>query len=640
MSARFAIKNSIRSKLIASFIFVVILTGAFSTVVGIMIINDTVVGQAYDSVQSNLSTAQFIYDERINVIRIAVEHAASLPDIKNFLLKKNMIGLTARLQNFRRDAGIDIMNITDPAGKIMIRSRNPVQSGDTAKDDLFVNYVIEQKKAVFGSDVMSRTALLREGDDLADQAFIKRIPTPHAQQRDATHDDRALVLKAAYPVMDTGRLIGVLYGAVLINKNYEIVDRIKRLVFKDETYDGYDYGTATIFLDDMRIATNVKSREGARAIGTCVSEEVYTKVVKQGKIWLDKAFVVNNWYISSYKPIYNIANEIIGILYVGILKTKFDSIKQKTILYFLAVIGVTLVIAIVIAVLLIQSIFKPVRKLVDASGEIAQGNYHKRISVDSGDELGYLCDTFNKMVDGIVERDEKLKEQTQKQTQQAEKLASLGRLASGIAHEINNPLTGILAFSSELRDDFKDSEYKEDLDLIVEETLRCRKIVKEVLDFARETALEKQHANINEVIVSTLAILEHHVAFHNTEIEQQLAGDIPEVYIDVNQIKSVINNLAVNAVDAMPAGGKIIISTRFDTVKGDVVIQFIDTGEGIPPEHLEKIFDPFFTTKETGKGTGLGLSVTYGIVQRHSGTITVESRQGTGTTFTITLPAR
>jgi len=221
---------------------------------------------------------------------------------------------------------------------------------------------------------------------------------------------------------------------------------------------------------------------------------------------------------------------------------------------------------------------------------------------------------------------------------QTEKMMSVGGLAAGMAHEINNPLTGILTYSSMLLEDCENPEHRDDLQLIVDETLRCRKIVKEVLDFARETQLDRQPANINEIINSTISILERHVSFQNITIKKYLAIDIPDTMLDINQFKSVINNLALNAADAMKDGGILTIMTRMDNESNTIIISFNDTGEGIPEDKLNEIFDPFFTTKETGKGTGLGLAVTYGVVDRHNGKISVESKTGEGSTFTIVLP--
>lgn len=634
---RFRIKTSLRVKLIASLISVVLIIGVASIILGLRIINNNIIGQAYEQVQNDLKTAQYIYNDRVNIIHQFMKHLASLPYIKEAILSNNRILLVNKLREVKDELGLDICNITDPAGRVIVRARNPQVWGDSLAGDLFIQQVRSQTMSCSGTDIIGPEELEREGKDLARQAYIEFKPTPMARKRSEHFERRGLVLKAAAPILLDGRLIGIIYGAQLINKNYEIVDQIKSLVFKDQKFDGFDYGTATIFLEDLRVSTNVY-KSGIRAIGTRVSEEVYKKVFEQGKLWLDKAFVVNNWYISAYSPINDIHDRAIGILYVGILEEKFNMIKRETTIFFLIIIIVTLNIAILLSIYLVQNILNPIKTLVNASNEIAKGNYNIKINISSRDELGYLCKTFNTMVNAIVERDNMLKEDTQKQIVQSEKLASLGKLAAGIAHEINNPLTGVLTYSSLLLEELKNTEHRDDLEIIVNETLRCRKIVREILNFARETRIEKEAASINQIINETLSILEKHVSFHNIRIIKDLAEPMPITEVDINQMKSVINNLALNAADAMPSGGVLHITTALDASDGSIVIEVADTGTGIPEENLGKIFDPFYTTKQTGHGTGLGLAVTYGVIKRHNGTITVKSEVGKGTTFTIKLP--
>lgn len=221
---------------------------------------------------------------------------------------------------------------------------------------------------------------------------------------------------------------------------------------------------------------------------------------------------------------------------------------------------------------------------------------------------------------------------------QSEKLASLGRMASGIAHEINNPLTGVLTYSSLMLEDLKETDFSEDLNVIIKETLRCREIVRGLLDFARESTHEKIQANINEIISNTLHILEHHVSFQSITIKRKLDENIPFSSMDVNQMRSVINNLAENAAHAMPDGGTLVVTTRFDENRNSIILGISDTGFGIDEENLNRIFDPFFTTKSAGSGTGLGLAVVFGIIRQHDGTIQVESQPGKGTSFIITIP--
>jgi two-component system, NtrC family, sensor kinase len=631
-------KISLRLKLALSFVLVVLVTAFLSVLLGYRLIFDNVIGQAYSTIQGQLNTTQYIYGDRVEVIRLFMDHLAGLDYIRDAVVARDRNLLIRKLTETRNELSLDILNLTDAEGRVIVRARNPGLHGDSLRDDRFVRKVLEERRGFFGSDAIEREALLREGEDLADQALIRLAETPFARTTDKSVEERGLLLKAASPVFDRGQLIGVIYGAKLLNNNFEFVDRIKTLVFQDEQYHGRDVGSATLFLDDVRISTNVKRADMTRAVGTRVSEEVYELVVEQGKTWLDKAFVVDRWYISAYKPIYDVDDRVIGILYVGILEDKFNELKLDTAVSYGLIIFLSGLIGVLFSLYFIRRIVAPYRALTEASGRIAEGDYSRKIDWGVDDEVGSLARAFNKMVDAVRERDEALKEQTQKQIGQSEKLASLGRLASGIAHEINNPLTGILTYSGMLLEDFKGTEFEEDVQTIIDETLRCRKIVRGVLDFARETRLEKEPANLNQVLDNTLSLLERHVHFHNVRIVRRFDPQVPDQMLDLNQMKSVINNLAVNAADAMPQGGTLTASTAFDARKSRVTMAFEDTGVGIPEENLRKIFDPFFTTKDPGKGTGLGMAVTYSIVRRHGGRVDVESEVGVGTKVFIRLP--
>jgi two-component system NtrC family sensor kinase len=424
----------------------------------------------------------------------------------------------------------------------------------------------------------------------------------------------------------------------MLNNDSEIVDNIRILIFGDKKINGIDLGTSTIFLDDLRISTNVKTKDGKRAIGTRVSNEVYKTVFKEGKVWVDKALVVDNWYISAYSPIYNIENKIIGIVYNGILEEKYSRIIRNTTALIFIVIVITATIVIFLSIYFINLWIGPVKILLEASKEIIKGNFNMKVNIKTNDEMSYFGYVFNKMSDALSERDRLLRERTQKQIVQTEKMASLGRLAAGIAHEINNPLTGVLTYSSLLLEDLAGTDFEEDLVVIRNETLRCREIVKGILNFAREAKLEIVPADLNVVVNDVLVILERHVNFQNITIIRKLGENLPRVNLDINQMKSVINNLCLNSADAMPDGGFLTVITALGDDGGFIFLTVKDTGTGISEENLGKVFDPFFTTKETGKGTGLGLAVTYGIVQRHNGSIRIQSKIGVGTEIEIKIP--
>jgi two-component system NtrC family sensor kinase len=217
-------------------------------------------------------------------------------------------------------------------------------------------------------------------------------------------------------------------------------------------------------------------------------------------------------------------------------------------------------------------------------------------------------------------------------------MAALGELAAGVAHEINNPLTGVLTFSSLMLKKADESHpWRKDLENVVQQTTRCRNIVKGLLDFARQRKPDKKEWDIHLLIDNTLTLLAEQVRFQNIKIDKQFKAGIPMLFVDGDQIQQVFMNILLNAADAMAGnGGNLSIKT--DLKDGSAEISFTDTGCGISKEHLSKLFDPFFTTKETGKGTGLGLAISYGIVQSHGGDIEVESQVGKGSTFRIKLP--
>ncbi|RLB07845.1 MAG: hypothetical protein DRG50_01645 [Deltaproteobacteria bacterium] len=234
---------------------------------------------------------------------------------------------------------------------------------------------------------------------------------------------------------------------------------------------------------------------------------------------------------------------------------------------------------------------------------------------------------------------EKKLQETQLQLLQSEKLRSLGEMAAGVAHEINNPLGGILIYASLLMEDLPpDDPKREDLAKIVQEATRCKEIVKSLLEFARQSSPKMELTDVNRAITDGLLFLENQAAFHNIEIVKELDPFLPPILGNAGQLKQVFMNIITNAADAMHGRGTLSIKTYLSADRDNVIIEFTDTGDGIPEDILPRIFDPFFTTKEVGEGTGLGLAMSYGIVKEHKGNIEVDTEVGRGTTFRIILP--
>lgn len=295
-------------------------------------------------------------------------------------------------------------------------------------------------------------------------------------------------------------------------------------------------------------------------------------------------------------------------------------------------IGVVVLLGVVLLLLVRRLIGNPVSRLTAATESVAAGDLNYRIDVASRDELGELAKSFNRMTERLAEM--------HRQLYQQDKLASLGRLAAGTAHELNNPLTGVLAYSSHLLTHAADEANKADLEVIVRETNRCREIVKKLLNFSRQSPAHKVSTDIDEVIRSAMAIVRHQIAACGAEVQLRLTEHMPRVTVDPGQIEQVLVNLLVNACDAMEGGGTLTVTTALeDGGLGQMLrISVADTGTGIPPQAQGKIFEPFFTTKGQ-KGTGLGLSVAWGILEEHGGSIRFRSCPGEGTTFDVLLPA-
>ncbi len=286
-----------------------------------------------------------------------------------------------------------------------------------------------------------------------------------------------------------------------------------------------------------------------------------------------------------------------------------------------------------------RRITRPLERLSTATQEIAQGRFDTTVPVASKDEIGDLAQSFNQMATGLKEREEAL-QTAQSQLVQSEKMAAFGQLGAGIAHEVKNPLAGILGCSQiALKKAEPGTALHSNLQLIEKETRRCKSIIDNLLKFARQEKAAMGPIPINTVVEDAVAIVSHQLEMNHVRLETDLASGLPHILGNANQLQQVLMNLMINAQQAMEGTpGHVTVATR-RTEGGSVEVQVRDTGPGMPKDIMDKIFEPFFTTKPSGKGTGLGLSVSFGIIKDHGGEIAVESVPGRGATFVIALPA-
>ncbi len=603
----------------------------------------SVLSETRNRVRQDLNVARLLYDERIDSIRLVLEIVADCSEFQQALVSGDRLFLDKQIKIFSDRIGLNFAGILNEKKESYGRlDGSAAESGTQIGINPLAVHALTEGTTVAGTFVMDQDSLRYENPELFSQAQIP-IPeniTAHNGQESAIA--KGLAVGAAVPVKLNGKVIGTIYGGVLLNRDTAFVDQVGETVFRNEVYKGRNVGTSTIFLEAQRISTNVMNEKGKRALGTYASEEVFKHVLDEGRLWTDRARVLSDWYISAYEPITDIFNTRVGMLYVGTLEDKYLDVRKQAIVLFAFITFAGVMLSVVLGWYLTGIIMQPVNGLIRASIDISNGNFSPDIGPPSKGDMGVLQREFKIMTEALLEREKRQKEESESVLIQSEKHASVGKLAAGVAHEINNPLTAVLTFTHLIlrRQDLA-SEVRDDLETIASQTERVRKIVKSLLDFSRQSRLDPQPMDLNLELAKSVKLLSNQSLIKGVELSFNGATGLPMFSLDRNLCQSVWINMIMNALDATQPGDSIEISTQQVTADGkDGAEIFIkDTGSGIEPEILDKLFDPFFTTKEVGKGTGLGLAVSAGIIERHEGNVRVTSTLGEGTCFTIWLPA-
>ena len=326
---------SLRTKLVFSFLFVVLAGGILSSWIGTQLVADTIILQAQNKVKHDLSTAWLVYTESLNRIRDVVQLTALGRTVPEYLES----GQTKKLQDYlvkrRKEFNLDVLTLTDARGIVLLRTYHPFRAGDSRISDPLVQKAL-QGETVASTFIVPAEYLRQEGSDLAERAFLLFARSPRAKEPENNPSTSGMMLLAAAPVSnEAGQIVGVLYGGTLLNRNYQIVDKIRNLLYGEEKYKTKEMGTVTIFQGSLRVSTNVRNENGDRAIGTGVAEEVYEAVIRKGLSWLARTFVVTDWYITAYDPIRDLNGKIIGMLYVGMLEAPYIDLRKKSFTAFL-----------------------------------------------------------------------------------------------------------------------------------------------------------------------------------------------------------------------------------------------------------------------------------------------------------------
>ena len=651
----------IRTKLTCGALAPLLVAICLCSLAGRYIISTKVATQAQEKVRTDLNSAREVYRNELDRIGDLVGLTAASPFAAAAFSTGNRAVISQLLSSLQRRNHLDILSAVDAQGRVLYRAHNPRRSGDRPADSYFLNQALKGVPST-GSTVLSGEQLAAEDPALASRAAISLVATPHSRPRASALERSGMVMVSAAPVRDArGHVIGALYGAILLNNNNTLVDKIKAIVYEGVKFNGTDVGNSTLFLGDTRIATNVLTSGGARAIGTRLSEEVSNRVLVQKKNWIARAFVVNDWYLTAYEPILDLRGEAIGSFYVGMLEKPYLQMQKNfnSILYL--VLFVTSLIGIAVSRFIATLLARPVRELEKLAHRVAGGERDLQIQVSSTDEVGELANAFNLMTQALTRQDaeitllhrglelkvqertaqlsdkNRLLLQTQVELARAEKLADLGVVAAGVAHEINTPLA-IIRGNTEVLDMCLPQGHanREEVEIISQQTERMARIVGNLLAFARQKSLDQSQCAINQILDDILSQIGHQASLCAITVVRHYQPGLAAILGDADQLRQVFSNLILNAVQAMPKGGTLTLSTSSPGPGAGCVIEVADTGEGILPERLEKIFTPFYTTKESG--TGLGLSVSYGIVKDHGGEIEVESSPRGGTRFKIVIP--
>jgi len=622
--------------LVISFSLVAATTIAVGTWVISRTIRDYLAEAMTERVERDMRLAEGLYAAKLREVAGIADRLALDPQVRSGLADvAAQPALDARIGNELAaplSGGNHFVAVLDGAGLVRAArmlptaggASRPAGSGDWRALPV-VKRALESGQASAATEVIPPELMASTG--LAAQACIDILDTPKASTIlcDPSEGRAGLALVGVTPVVGgDGRVLGATIAFHMVNNDFTLVDQIKEAAGVD---------TATIFHGDLRVSTNVLTPEGKRAIGTRISDEVAQVVLGQARPFTGPAFVVNENYITRYDPVLDHLGRVVGSLYVGVRQSAFNKLVntfyERIVLVALATILATFLLANPVS----RRITRPLKELRDLAGanrRVAAGDMSVRVPVRAGGDVGQLAGSFNTMLDEL--------QATHDQLVHSEKLASLGQLAAGVAHELNNPLATVLLYSDILlRECPPGDPRRADLEMIVGETKRCKGIVASLLDFARQNQVEAQPTDLNALIRNVVEVQEKRETYAEIAIVTDFDPNLPRIEADHAQLQEVFVNLMSNGVDAMPAGGMLTLRTRSGP-SGMITAEVADSGEGIPPEHLSKLFTPFFSTKPVGKGTGLGLAIVYGIIKMHRGQINVRSQVGQGTTFIIQLP--
>lgn len=624
---------------------------------------------AYDrllitKVRSDLAVAHGYFGQVLTEVGTGTQALANAHTLHLALAAKEPQALQRELVQARQRLGFDFVNLYTLEGQLLSASWLDPASETTGTGTPIAppDLTPANQPAAASAQLqrLSQAELLALAPHLAPRLNIPLIPTQGAAPSTRSVEDQALVMLASHAVTDAqGRPLAWVRAGVLLNQNLALIDHINHIVYPEGSLPLGSVGTATLFLDDVRITTNVRLFQDQRAIGTRVSKAVREAVLVRGETWLDRAFVVNDWYVSAYEPLHNGQGTRIGMLYVGYLETPFRQTKYGMLGLIVGIFAVAMVLAAWLSLRWARSIFQPVERMNYTMQQVQDGNAAARVGpLPEQDELGALAHHLDQLLEAVDDKtrtlqrwgqelDAKVTERTralaeshqslkqaQAQLVKAEKLAAIGQLTASVAHEINNPIAVMQGNLDLVRETLGPQALPvaPELKLMDQQIERMRLIVTQLLQYARpnDYAGYVEAVDVNDALASSLVLVEHLLNRTHIRVQRQWQAS-RAVHINRQELQQVLINLMINAIQAMPEGGELLLRTADQTTAqghAGVRIEVCDTGAGLSQANLAQVFSPFFTTKSDGNGLGLWISL--GLVERYGGSIRAGSRRNQG----------
>lgn len=660
------ITHSIRNKLLAMALLP--LAVVLPLLVGALVIWGNA---AYDrllitKVHSDLAVARGYFGQVLSQVGAGTQAVGASHTLHLALAQHDLPGLQALLAKERGRLGFDFINLYSPQGRLLTAdwagAHAPAREGAALAQPAIAATGTPDPLAPTDASLalLGAAELLALAPHLGERIQIPLIATRGAAPTSRRIEDRALVMLATTPIVGAGgETLALLRGGVLLNQNLGLIDHINRIVYPQGSLPFGSHGTATLFMQDVRITTNVRLFQDRRAIGTRVSQTVSEAVLTRGNTWLDRAFVVNDWYVSAYEPLLDAGGQRVGMLYVGYLEEPFRWVKYGMLALIVAIFMVVMVMAAFFSVRWARSIFRPLVQMNRTMQRVEEGDTGARVgALEARDEIGALATHLDQLLNVIDDKTHALQrwadeldakvivrtqelaqsntslKQAQQQLVKSEKLAAIGQLTASVAHEINNPIAVMQGNLDLMRETLGEQArpVAAELQLMDQQVDRMRLIVTQLLQYARPTdyAGYVEAVDVNRTLDDSLVLVAHLLAHTRIEVVRRLQASTP-VGINRQELQQVVINLLINAIQAMPSGGTLELRTR-DQIdhegRSGVVLEVCDSGAGLSAPVRDKLFRPFFTTKNDGNGLGLWISV--GLIERYGGSISGSNRRELG----------